>query len=169
EQHVGRKNMDSFLVQYFHAFAFTTINTETFLNFLDQHLLDNKDSIKSSLNISEWIYGTGIPDNYPVIDSVRFITVQKEVNSFVKNNDANLLQTDNWSTYEWLYFLRSIRPTVDTAQMRTLDKKFDFTYTQNSEIACIWFEMSIKSKYMTSFAQMRTFLNNTGRMKFLEP
>ncbi len=169
EQNVGRKTMDSFLIQYFNTHAFTTINTENFLTFLDDNLLNNLPEVKNKLNIGEWVYESGIPNNYPQINNVKFAKVDKEIEEFKNSEKVQNIQSGNWSTYEWLYFLRNIKPFADSTIMSHLDKKYDLTNSTNSEIACIWFQLAVSTKYMPAFSAMRSFLNTTGRMKFLEP
>jgi leukotriene-A4 hydrolase len=53
--------------------------------------------------------------------------------------------------------------------MADLDKTFHFTQTGNSEIADLWFLLSIRTKYEPAYPAMKQFLYVTGRQKFLEP
>lgn len=169
EQNVGRKAMDSFLIKYFTTHAFTTINTESFLSFLDENLLHQFPEVKNKLNISEWVYESGIPNNLPKIDNVKFAKVDKEIEIFKSSGNVITIQSDNWSTYEWLYFLRSLKPFADSTMLDNLDKKYKLTESSNAEIACVWFQLAVATKYLPAFNAMRSFLNTTGRMKFLEP
>ena len=53
--------------------------------------------------------------------------------------------------------------------MKKLDDAFNFTSTGNSEIADLWFIMSVRANYTPAYAAMDLFLSSVGRRKFLEP
>jgi hypothetical protein len=53
--------------------------------------------------------------------------------------------------------------------MASLDARFHFTQTQNAEIACDWFVLSIQSDYRPAYQAMHDFLLKVGRRKFLMP
>ena len=53
--------------------------------------------------------------------------------------------------------------------MGKLDAEFNFTTTGNSEIADLWFVMSVRAGYSKAYGAMETFLSSVGRRKFLEP
>jgi hypothetical protein len=53
--------------------------------------------------------------------------------------------------------------------MKILDETFHFTTAKNSEIADLWYIMSVKASYETAFAAMDKFLSVTGRQKFIIP
>ena len=50
-----------------------------------------------------------------------------------------------------------------------MDKQFKFTQSSNSEIAAAWFQPAIRHNYEKVYPQVRTFLVNVGRRKFLTP
>jgi hypothetical protein len=169
EQTVGRKKLDAFLRKYFDSHAFQTMTTEQFLDYLNKNLLDGHDDWKKAINVHSWVYEPGIPDNFPVPGNVRFKKVDAQAKAFLSGTAATGLQTEGWSTYEWMHFLRQLPMPLDTAKMNDLDSTFHFTRTGNSEIADIWFLMAIKSHYTKAFPTMKDFLYHTGREKFLEP
>jgi hypothetical protein len=53
--------------------------------------------------------------------------------------------------------------------MAALDKQFKFTTSGNSEIASLWYVMSISAGYETAYPALDKFLSTVGRRKFLEP
>ena len=79
--------------------------------------------------------------------------------------------TSNWSTHEWLHFIRHIPTTIDRASLKKLDDAFGFSNSGNSEIQAAWYELSIKNGYFleNNLAQIESFLINVGRRKFLTP
>lgn len=170
ENTVGRPKMDAFLTKYFADNAFKTMNTKDFVNYLNLHLLDENPVWKAEININKWLYAPGIPDNCPRADRVRFNQVDSNAKAFLGGASASTLITGNWSTFEWMYFLRNmVSKGLNLNQMKALDARFAFTKSQNSEIADLWYLLAIKTKYEPAYPAMEAFLNVTGREKFLSP
>ena len=169
EQNVGREKWDAFLKQYFAAHAFQTITTEKFLNYLDKNLLKGDSNLYHKINIHAWVYGPGIPSNAPRADMERFEKVNVQRSKFLSDNNALGLSTKDWTTHEWLHFLRKMPTPLSVQQMSTLDAAFHFTQAKNSEIADLWFIMSVQANYTAAFTNMKQFLSVTGRQKFILP
>jgi leukotriene-A4 hydrolase len=169
ERTVGRDNMDKFLRSYFDAHAFQTINTEKFITYLNENLLKQNKEWQDKINIKAWVYGPGIPADCPRADNVRFRKAEEQSTAFMNGTSAAALQTQGWSTYEWLHFLRHLPKPLSVEKMTDLDKVFHFTQTGNSEIADVWFLQAIHAQYQPAFPAMKQFLTVTGRQKFLEP
>lgn len=168
EQTVGRENLDEFLIKYFDEHAFESMTTDKFVAYLNKNLLDGHDDWKEEIDLENWIFAPGIPDNYPHVDNPRFEKVEGEVAKFKDGTAAETLETKDWSTHEWRHFLNELGQ-LNTDQMADLDKVFGFTETGNSELANAWFIHSINAGYKPAFDAMEKFLNVTGRLKFLEP
>ncbi|MCW3123797.1 MAG: aminopeptidase [Flavipsychrobacter sp.] len=169
ENNVGRDQFDRFLAKYFESHAFKTITTEAFLAYMDTTLLKDADDVKKELNIKAWVYGPGIPANCPRVDQDRFKFVDSERTKFLHGTPAAQLTTVDWTTHEWLQFLRKMPTAITAAQLKLLDDAFMFRTTGNSEIADLWFIMSVRAGYTTPYPAMEQFLSNVGRRKFLEP
>lgn len=169
EQNVGREKWDAFLKQYFSQYAFQTITTEKFLDYLDKNLIKGDSALIKKLNINAWVYGPGIPPNAPRAAMERFEKVNLEREKFLKDNLAQNLETKDWTTHEWLHFLRKMPKPLTEKQMKSLDESFHFTQAHNSEIADLWFIMSIASSYEAAYPAMDKFLSVTGRQKFILP
>lgn len=169
EDNVGRSRMDTFLKNYFATYAFKTINTEEFLQYLNKHLIKDDQQLKKSLNIDAWVYGPGIPSNAPRVPLDRFNKVSIELDKYLSGKAPLQLNTKNWMTFEWMYFLRKMPDSLSKDNMSILDKTFHFTNSGNSEIACIWFVKAIKTNYSSAYPALDKFLSSVGRRKFIEP
>ena len=165
----GRDRFDRFLMKYFDANAFKTITTETFLNFMDTGLIKNDTILRKKLNIDEWVYGPGIPKNCPRAGNELFGKVDAERKKFLTGTQPEALMFVHWSAHEWLHFLRGMPDTITVTQMKMLDNAFKLSVTGNSEIADIWYLLSIRTNYTTAYPAMEKFLSTIGRRKFLEP
>lgn len=167
EQEVGREKFDEFLKTYFKDHKFQTMTTETFVDYLDKNLIEPN---QLEVNIDEWIYGPGIPDNIPLPSSNRFVIVDQQVENISKGQIPGEEVTSNWSTHEWLHLIRHLPVTLNKSQMSQLDKSYGFTHSGNSEIQAAWYELSIKNRYADEIMpQIEGFLTEVGRRKFLTP
>ena len=166
---VGRERFDAFLNKYFNEHAFKTITTEQFLKYMDENLFKGDTATENKINIKAWVYGSGIPANCPRADQERFKKVDTEREHFLHGTPAEQLTTKEWTTHEWLQFLRKMPSPMTLDNMKQLDKAFHFTNTGNSEIAFQWFDISITADYKTAYPAMEQFLSRVGRRKFIEP
>lgn len=169
EQTVGRERFDAFLKKHFTSHAFQTIHTEQFIEEYKRDLIGNDSAAAAKIDIDKWVYGPGLPDNCPLIRSARFEAVEKQVDAWKKGTPAANLETKNYTTNEWLRFLRSMPASLTTKQMKELDDVFHFSKTGNSEILFCWLELVIANKYTESYPSLKTFLTQVGRRKFVKP
>ena len=170
EQTVGRAQFDVFLRNYFDEHAFQTMNTQSFVDYLNDKLIKGNKSWIKAIDINKWLYGPGIPQNAPKADHKRFDAVDQQFAQYVQSFDVTKLNTTNWSTFEWMHFLRQLlEKTVSVEQLVAFDQQFNMTKGRNSEIDDLWYQIAIKNHYAPAFDAMTAFLNVTGRQKFLEP
>jgi hypothetical protein len=169
EENVGREKWDSFLNKYFTTFAFKSMNTVTFLEYLEKELIKGDDKLREKINANAWIYGPGLPANCPVVTSTELGRAGKDAVQFLENNNPKSIDTSAWTTHHWLYFLRSMKGKLDVPKMTLLDNEFGFTNSGNSEIQCEWYLNSIATNYKIAYPNMEKFLMNVGRRKFVKP
>lgn len=167
EKETGRQNFDNFLKKYFSIHAFKSMTTEQFIEYLDKELLQGKPQLMAT--VIDWIYKPGIPANIPKIRSERFENVDKALTDWEKGNSPSLLNTNDWSSHEWLHFIRHLPATISIQKMEELDAAFNFTNSGNSEILAAWLEHVIENKYTKGYDSLRRFLTSVGRRKFLLP
>ena len=148
EQAVGRERFDAFLRAYFDHFAFRSITTADFLQYLRREL-------PNPVALDEWIFRPGIPAGAAEPHSDAFQRVESGWPS----------DTSGWSTHEWLHFLRS----QDPPDMPRLDREFHLTESGNSEILHQWLWMAVKAGYEPAYPKVGQFLKAVGRRKFLKP
>ncbi|MEM6346525.1 MAG: M1 family metallopeptidase [Bacteroidota bacterium] len=169
EETVGRAKFDAFLKSYFSSHAFQTMDTKTFLSELDGKLLSAHPGASETIRVEQWVNQTGIPDNIPVAQSNRFKNVSQSLTSWIAGQPAEQLEVDDWSTQEWLHFIRTLPDSVSKEHMARLDQAFGFTDRTNSELQCAWYLQAVLSKYEAAYPAMRSFLTKVGRRKFLSP
>ena len=167
EDKVGREKMDEFLKTYFDTHKFQTLTTEEFIKYLNKNLIEKH---QVEVDIDEWIYGAGIPSNVTKITTEKFAAVDKVVGLIKENYDPKYLNVTDWTTHEWLHFIRQLPTDNDKGLMKKLDDKFNFSTSGNSEILAAWFEIAIKNGYANNILpNIEKFLVSVGRRKFLTP
>ena len=169
EESVGRKQFDYFLKKYFHENAFKVIDTERFVKYLNINLLDKHPNAKKKIRLNDWIYGPGIPKNCPKVKSKKFDVVEESIKSFLKGYPLENIKTQQWTSHEWLYFLRHLPENLDHNELNKLDYTFGFTSSGNAEILNAWFQHTIPSGYIQADNKVEDFLLKVGRRKFLKP
>lgn len=170
EETIGREHMDKFLIQYFEHFAFQTISTEEFIDYFKEHVLKDHPDWAKEINIKGWIYGPGLPDNHPTFEVKRFEAVNESITKSLETpSHIAAIDHSEWSTYEYLHFLKGIQKDAHLDLLEAIEKEWHLTDSENMEILCVWLEMSIEQEYKPAYARLDLFLNQVGRMKFLEP
>lgn len=169
ERRFGRPTFDAFLRGYFDHFAFKSVTTAQFLEYLNAELLAKHPNKVSMAEVEEWINQPGIPKNAPEQVSDRFAAVGRTRDAFLGGAAASTLKTKNWSAHEWLHFLNSMPAQMSSAQLAQLDAAFKFTQSQNSEIAHAWFLIGIRSDYREIDGALDAYLQTIGRRKLVVP
>lgn len=158
----GRTTLDKLLNAWFSKKAFQSATTEEFLTFLREGLPDRGESAA----IDEWVYGTGIPKSCPIPRSTRFEAIDRLVNAGAGAINGSL-DTAGWSAMEWLHLLRHLPRDADLA---VLDRRYEFSVSDNAEYKAAWFEHCIRAGYVAPIAKpLSLFLQEVGRRKYLTP
>src|SRR5690606_806151 len=105
--------------------------------YLNTHLLEKNGVAVDTTLYTQWIYGEGLPSNHPQPSAVRFEQVDTERTAWEQGKVATSLNTQAWSTHEWVYFLRTLSETLTLEQMQALDQAFGFTQSGNAEIVTV--------------------------------
>lgn len=169
EQTFGREKLDIFLRNHFKNHAFGTITTEQFIDEYKRDLVGTDTAKEKFINIEQWIYAPGLPSNAPQIKSVRFENVAAQVEKWNSGTKASRLQTKDYTTNEWLRFLGLLPQKLTHQQIKELDETFHFSQTGNSEILFAWLEKVVNNEYKENYPQLKKFLIDIGRRKFVKP
>lgn len=168
EETVGREKFDNFLKNYFSEHSFQVMDTERFVNYLRKNLID--DETDKKININNWIYEEGLPDNAPVVHSEKF----NEVDKIREQWEAGRISADKIPFKEWIYqeqyhFIFNLSSALSTAQLAKLDKAFNLRNTGNNEVLFAFLLQSIRKKHSDAYPELEQFLVSVGRRKFVSP
>ena len=115
------------------------------------------------------MYKPGLPSNVVAVESPLFAQVEAQLTAFLASGNTTDMDTANWTTHQWLHFLRTMPEAVSMDHLTALDNSFGFTETGNSEIAAEWFVLAIENDYRKADPAIEGFLIRVGRRKFLTP
>lgn len=170
EQRVGREAFDTFLMKYFDHFAFQSITTAQFEDYLKRELLAAHPDAISAERLHLWIHGPGLPEGAPTPNSPAFKVVDDARSQWLKGKiSAAELPTQQWVFHQWMHFLQGMPAELTLEQMKELDAAFDFTNGKNNEITHVWLLLSVQHWYEHAFDRLHNYLVTIGRNKLVKP
>ena len=170
EDRVGRDVFDPFLRSYFEEFAFRSVTTAQFAEYLERNLLASRPDVAGEVSLTEWLERPGLPEDRhePVSDALE--AVAKVAGQWVDGAmAAREIDTTNWTTQHWLRFLRALPVELGADRLVELDDVFGLTGAGNAEILCEWLVLSTVNEYAAANGAVEAFLTTVGRRKFLRP
>lgn len=170
EERFGRDTLDAFLRGYFDHFAFQSIATPQFVDYLKAELLPQAPNAVTEAELDEWLHQPGIPVSAPQVLSPRLGLVDSARLAWLGSHQLPPPQlTGEWSTQEWIHFLEGMPDTLSLEQMSQLDTAYMFSQTPNGEISMRWFPLAVRSGYAIAYPPMEEFLERVGRRKLIMP
>ena len=102
--------------------------------------------------------------------SEAFPEVEKQAQRWLGGEiGAGALPAGNWSTQEWLHFLKSLPQQMERARLSELDRAFALTRAGNSEVAHQWLLIAIRNGYEPAYERLEQYLLEIGRRKLIKP
>ena len=171
EQKYGRQRFDAFVKDYFSHFAFQSITTEQFREYLSLNLLNKYPNIVSEAEVDTWIEGQGLPSFLVPPNSHAFDDVDLQRQTWLEGKvSAKALKTKTWTVHQWLRFISEMpRINLHQAKLAELDNAFHFTGTSNSEIAFAWYSLALDNRYYTVLPALKQYVNEIGRRRLILP
>ena len=169
EEKYGRDKFDGFVKAYFREHAFQKMDTERFIAYIKgfykkAYTINLEDAL-----FNDWIFTEGLPSDRPQPFSERFKKAEAIIAEWQRGAALEPGVAKNWTTHEWLHFLKNLPDTLSFQQMQSLDKFGRFTESGNAEIITVWLVHVIRHEYTPAYARLEDFLVHTGRRKFLSP
>ena len=170
ENGFGRERFDEFLFTYFEDFAFKTITTEAFLDYLEDELLNPNPGIVSREQVEEWMYQPGLPDDAPIPSSTTLDHAAELAQSWaIGESSLHEVPASEWSPQALIHFINSLPLDLATTKIQELDQGLGLSETGNAEIARTWFIQVAKRRYEPAYPQLEKYLNQNGRARLVTP
>lgn len=170
ERQFGRERFDPFLASYFATFAWQSITTETFLDYLDENLLSRYPGIYSREQAAEWLYQPGVPADFQPPEAATLEAATVAAVAFAAGElDLAELDISLWSPQTTVNFIDQLPEGLDADQLAAADTYFGFTASGNAEIARAWFIQVAERRYLPAYPAMEAYLALHGRMRLIVP
>ena len=170
EQRAGRAVFDPFLRGWFDKYAFQSVTTDQFVDYLRKNLLAQHPNVMSAVELDEWLYGAGIPSSAVRAVSPRLAALDAARDAWLAGTlPTARLSSPKWSAAEWMKFLNDIDKKASATQLHELDVAFGLAKSPNNEVAFRFFRASVNAGYRDVRAPLETFLLSVGRQKFVLP
>ncbi|CAI7882668.1 unnamed protein product [Closterium sp. NIES-53] len=174
EKAVGRPAFDAFITKYISKFAFQSITTATFLEFLQAELPQVMEKGGESwVDVEEWVRGQGMPAEAESIvpQSAKLAAVQRAARGFVEDPHSKFGQADasDWGPDEWQIFLAGLPRTLPVVTLVRLDEEFGFSKSKNAEMSVGFLTVAAQSGATQFHPEVEATLMSVGRMKYLRP
>ena len=82
---------------------------------------------------------------------------------------AKKLDTRDWMTPQWQYFLDGMPGPLRKEQLAELDQAFGFMRSGNALVSRSWLMLVIRSAYTPGYPRLEEYLQSIGRRKLIEP
>ena len=170
EARVGRAALDEFLRGYFDRFAFHSVTTAQFVAYLNEHLLSKPGINVSREEVRVWLEEPGIPALAVLPTSDAFVRVDEQRAAWLGGErPAAKLDTQRWTTQQWLHFIDNLPADVTPARLAELDDTYHFTRATNNAIAHSWLKVAIRANYTPAWPRLEQYLTTIGRRIFVRP
>jgi len=170
EKAFGRDTFDAFLKRYFEEFAFGTITTEQFLDYLDAQLLSREDAPLTRAQVERWTYGPGLPDDAPIPTSTNLEKAEALAASWAAGEtDIADIDVDAWSPQARIHFINSLPPDLSLEKLARLDEAWRLSESSNAEIGRTWFIQVATRRYTDAYDSLEDYLNRYGRGRLIAP
>ncbi len=168
ESRLGRAQLDAFLREYFDRFAFQSIGTTTFVDYLQERVLSKPGAKVTMAEVRTWLDEPGIPSIAVLPHSDAFVRVDEQRKAWLEGKrKAAQLDTARWTTHEWLHFLENMPADLTASRMAELDAAFKLTASKNNEIAHAWLKNAIGANYAPAWPRLDEYLTTIGRRKLV--
>jgi len=170
ENEFGRDVFDSFTRKYFSDFAFGTINSEQFLDYLDDNLLSAFAGKVSREQAEQWLYEPGLPDD-AVIPTSKNLDTAAEMAALWSSGAIDIADVPSaeWSPQAMRHFINSLDSDLSTERLNELDTALGLSDTSNAEIGRTWFIQVAQRQHRPAYEKLEQHLRRYGRTRLIAP
>jgi aminopeptidase N len=170
ENAFGRAAFDAFLAAYFKEFAFGTITTEVFLDYLDANLLSREDSSLTREHAERWTYGPGLPSDAVIPVSANLDNAAALAAAWAAGDmPLSEISVSDWSPQARIHFINSLPEELAHASLAELDSAWNLSATSNAEIGRTWFIQVAQRRYTAAYDALEAHVNRHGRGRLIAP
>ena len=169
EYTVGRPRWDAYLTSYFNRHAFQPQTTAGFLADLRANLIRGDRSLESKLELDQWAYAPGLPDNAVHVKSATLARIDETLARVDQGAPIAAIDTSHWSTQEWLRFLNGLPRKQAPERLAELDKDLGLSTSINAYVRSAWLVLAAENRYDPAVPSMEEYLPRIGRGLLIFP
>jgi aminopeptidase N len=169
EYSVGRARWDAYLRSYFDRHAFQPQTTAGFLADLRANLIKGDQVLEAKLQLDQWAYGTGLPDNAVHVRSATLARIDQTLASVAAGAPIGSIDASRWSTQEWLRFLNGLPRRQSAERLAELDRSLGLSTSTNAYIRSAWLVLAIGNRYEPAVPSIAQYLPSVGRGLLILP
>jgi leukotriene-A4 hydrolase len=160
EQAHGRDRFDRFLRERFDRRAFQSTDSRAFE-------AEARAELGTAVDLASWIHEPGLPANAPPSTAARATALEQLAAAYAASGKK--VEAANWSTLDWVVFLRALPDDVSPTRLAALDRAHRLTVTRNAEIAMHWLPLVIRADVRETAPAVEAFLVEVGRRRMVMP
>lgn len=170
ENAFGRDVFDAFIGQYFRDFAFGTITSEQFLDYLDENLLSAYPGKVSREQAKQWLYAPGLPGD-ALIPTSKNLDTAAEMAALWSGGEIDIadVPSSGWSPQAMRHFINSLDSDLSTERLSELDAALGLSDTSNAEIGRTWFIQVAQRQHRPAYEKLEQHLRRYGRTRLVRP
>jgi hypothetical protein len=163
EEAVGRERFDAFTRKYIAAYAFRSITTEGFLEFLRRELPDAFEHV----DVQAWIYAPGHLESALDVESKLYDEAISLSRGFRKGDLPQKPDIEDWRSSQVYAFLLDLPERIDSQDCEHLDQVFDFKARWNAGLKTLFLALCIRSGHRAIMPRVEHFVETIGRGIYL--
>lgn len=165
EQEVGREAFDAFIQKYINAFAFQSLTTEEFIDFMRAEL----PSVFDLVNVQEWLYEPGFPETALEIQSRQVDEVEAVSDKYRQGVLPTADIVNDWDWLQTMIFLRALPETISIEDCHYFEDLFGFGVDTYPQVLGEFYKVCIRSGYEQIYPQVEALFSVTGRLAVIMP
>ncbi len=163
EQSVGREVFDAFTKKYIATFNFQSLTTEAFISFLEQELPEAIERV----DIDEWLYAPGYPENAPALSSSFIDDVKDRLDAYEYGTLPDSHKIAHWKPDQIRLFLLMLPERIPVEDCRHFERIFNFKDNPDYYIMNRFYQISVQSGYRDVLPEIERMVGSDGRMMIL--
>uniref|UniRef100_A0AAQ6AHF7 Leukotriene A-4 hydrolase n=1 Tax=Amphiprion ocellaris TaxID=80972 RepID=A0AAQ6AHF7_AMPOC len=154
-----------FVKSYIQLFAYSSVTTEEWKNYLFTFFKDKVD-VLNKVDWNAWMFTPGMPP--PEVDQGKtqtWICFDQDLNGF-KESDVKTL-----SSHQLIEFLSLLlhEDALPLTRVKKMQEVYDLNACMNAEIRFRWLRLCVRSKWEEAVPMALKMATEQGRMKFTRP
>lgn len=173
---VGEEPFEKFAQAYIQKFKYKTITSSQFRAFFMEHFSDRKDQL-TVIDWDAWYSAPGMPPVTPKFDNTistaSFELAEKLLDPGFEPSPNDI---SNWTSAQIVVMLERVivlmgekKTKISVEKLKKYGSTYNFSTSKNSEIRFRWQTICVKCEADFILPDVKQFLMEQGRMKFVRP